>query len=419
MKIFILFLAIILSILSVYNLGKAKYIASSIHMIIWQIFIIMHFCVSLRQIPSYEGILFLEVMCMLVVLGEAIGSRYSMPLAETEFLEGSIDGNILWILLVIFTIVGIIQQIVFVYDNGFNFFDLTHISAFLAMSNQMAVTRYSTGYAENGGVLSSIISVFIYTSPLLGGFLFDFSKSKKEKFISVMSLFPLFLGTMITNAKTGLIAGVFLFVIGLLAAYSCNKKIESFFTLKRVIAVVILLLLFFVLLLLTFCFRLGSLSKDSFEIAAEKFSIYFCGQIHSFSVWMAARGNIDPTLGAYTFIGIASKFGIIERNSGVFDFLPGTDSNIFTAFRGMITDYTVVGALAIMLFTGFLLGMSYKTVKNTGSAFAVALWSSIVFFLFYDFIISAWTYMSYILVFPLFWIILCLRKVKVTRKQYA
>lgn len=151
MKIFTLFLAIILSILSVYNLGKAKYIASSIHMIIWQIFIIMHFCVSLRQIPSYEGILFLEVMCMLVVLGEAIGSRYSMPLAETEFLEGSIDGNILWILLVIFTIVGIIQQIVFVYDNGFNFFDLTHISAFLAMSNQMAVTRYSTGYAENGG----------------------------------------------------------------------------------------------------------------------------------------------------------------------------------------------------------------------------------------------------------------------------
>ena len=99
------------------------------------------------------------------------------------------------------------------------------------------------------------------------------------------------------------------------------------------------------------------------EILIERIRAYFFGYLAAFSNWLS--GNIEftfnPTL--ITFAGPFNLFGIMERPLGFYDTInisKDISTNIFTAFRGIVTDFTIPGSILIAFIIGFVNQIIYQ-----------------------------------------------------------
>ena len=90
------------------------------------------------------------------------------------------------------------------------------------------------------------------------------------------------------------------------------------------------------------------------------------GYLAVFSHWADSRegpGTLQFELGAYTFGGVFEVSGIHPRQVGVYSesvSLQGDDSNIYTAFRGFIDDFSLPGAAIFCFAAGLLAGCAYR-----------------------------------------------------------
>ena len=88
-----------------------------------------------------------------------------------------------------------------------------------------------------------------------------------------------------------------------------------------------------------------------------KIKAYFFGYLSAFTVWFE---NIDtflkPKTLLSTFAGPMNLFGLLERKLGFYEPIIINDfasTNIFTSFRGLINDFSLLGAVFVMFFFGF------------------------------------------------------------------
>ena len=116
------------------------------------------------------------------------------------------------------------------------------------------------------------------------------------------------------------------------------------------------------------------------------------GYLAVFSRWTTSSEGPEAfhlSLGAYTFGGVLETVGLHNRQLGVYanslTLEGGDQSNIYTAFRGLIEDFSLPGAAAGLLLTGFFGGYVYgrprlsPSVKCTMLAafYGFVLWSPI------------------------------------------
>jgi hypothetical protein len=87
-----------------------------------------------------------------------------------------------------------------------------------------------------------------------------------------------------------------------------------------------------------------------------------------FSTWLAEYTSqpFSPALGTTTFAGPLELLGNSQRIPGLIDELvelvAGETSNIYTAFRPLIQDFTMPGALAVLGLLGFAGGVGFRKV---------------------------------------------------------
>ena len=82
----------------------------------------------------------------------------------------------------------------------------------------------------------------------------------------------------------------------------------------------------------------------------------------AFTVWLRTYQPMEISYGLYTFAGPADLLGFRERPLGFYTdavVLGNSYTNIFTAFRGMIHDFTIPGTLFLGILVGYTATVSF------------------------------------------------------------
>ncbi len=131
------------------------------------------------------------------------------------------------------------------------------------------------------------------------------------------------------------------------------------------------------------------------------------GSISGFSLWY--DGVVMPAPprppGFYTFMGVFDNLGIAPRVAGAFqefaNLAPGETTNVYTAFRGLIEDFGLIGSLGFVAVVAFLGGVS--VVPGALSArVALALYVGTASFFAFSFVVSFVAYTSNVAALLLF-----------------
>ena len=135
------------------------------------------------------------------------------------------------------------------------------------------------------------------------------------------------------------------------------------------------------------------------ELLVERIRSYFFGYLPAFTYWLGQDHLfIGPTLGLTTFAGPSNLMGMMERPLGFYipvSIGPGITTNIFSALRGLIIDFSVLGSFVISFIAGFLSQLAFNRVRS-GSWVAMVPLSMFYAFTLYSPLISIFHYNSVI-----------------------
>jgi hypothetical protein len=102
---------------------------------------------------------------------------------------------------------------------------------------------------------------------------------------------------------------------------------------------------------------------------------YFAGHLVGLGMWLSHRPVRTPQLGKQTLAGLADVVGLDARQVGLYAELveaaPGEVTNIFTAIRPLVEDFTLPGVLLITFVWSTISGFSWQAAAG-GSRVAAA-----------------------------------------------
>lgn len=387
--------------------------------IIWSVFILMGLIVFKSEVNwNYIGLIWIILACLLFMTGNIIGMSMTKNcmLKNNENIKVS---NISWKFILICITIGLLRCAIEIKLNGFSFKNILDINTLFEINSEMAYKRYN-GESINNPIMQ-VLLIFVYAAPLCGGYGFVYSENKYHKIICISTFIPTLINLLITNTKAGMIASVLLwissFMVGYLEKHKQGPKLNKILNIKNVILVVIILMILYLSMIL----RIGRVNTEVINIVNNKFKIYSLGHIFAFDNWFFYDAfKTDYTLGGYTFLAIFNTLGLAVRNQGVFNDitynLTGNGTNVYTVFRGIISDFGVVGGLIFFMIIGLFSGYSFKKVsqgkKKTISSRLIL--TATYFFIFFSMIVSPWTYNSYILAFVIFalYLLICWKKIR-------
>lgn len=410
--------------MSFQQLKKSNAIVASINGLWWSFFILGGVLFFDTRTWNFAGLIYILITCLFVFLGEYFGAglakhgKFSKQNMYSLYADNSKKelGNFVWIMQVCFIVLGFFRCVMVIRGHGYSISNFTNMDSYLEMNSQMAYDRYYGDNAGNG-TMAQILLIFCYLAPLSGGYMFLYTKTLLQKGICCAGLFPIILNMLFENTKAGFIASIFLFGIGFIIAYLEKNRRFIRLQLKYILFILVAAFLMICVLMLVMCIRIGNISPATLEIVKKKFVVYAFGNIEAFVAWFDIRPQ-QTTLafGSYTFLGIASKLGLQTREQGVYETLGGIASNVFTAFRGSISDYGILGSVLFYFVLGLLGGICIRNISNKRNSLSKTVLASILFYMFYSFIISPWTYISFILVFPCFYVFLLLSRYSIKLK---
>jgi oligosaccharide repeat unit polymerase len=288
--------------------------------------------------------------------------------------------------------------------------DLSLSSAgLLAIGSLLSVARYS---GENEPFIFRVLYMWVYPAALLGGIAFAFAGSRKSKLICFAAAIPALVYVFIETAKAGL-----LFVVCCwLAGYMAMKVVtgHEFFRLlnrKILIAAAMCAIAGVALFIVTDAIR--SRSEDQgvvLEANSVRMKAAALGYLSAFSQWMSGSRAEGLGFGAYTFGGLFEQVGLHPRDIGIFASsvtLPGMEeNNVYTAFRGLIEDFSFPGAIVICVGLGVLCEYGYgqlrrgrlRWVLGVSAFYALIGWSPLGSLFVYNGLILAWCIAAVLLI---------------------
>ncbi|HFR3367804.1 TPA: oligosaccharide repeat unit polymerase, partial [Streptococcus suis] len=138
-----------------------------------------------------------------------------------------------------------------------------------------------------------------------------------------------------------------------------------------------------------------------------KLGIYAFGHVQAFDIWLQTYLSSKPELGlgTNTFLAFSSILGLQDKKQGIYAFISGSSTNVFSQFRALISDFGIVFSLFIVLLLGLVLNILNDNLINSSgrvSVFQQVFYISILFYLLY-FIVSPWAYMTFVAAFIIFY----------------
>jgi oligosaccharide repeat unit polymerase len=274
-----------------------------------------------------------------------------------------------WVVLLGLT--GVAAVISYVASSPAGLSALGSLEGWVDMAVGYSVTRYQGEETES--LFVRLLVALNYSGAILAGAL-SALEVPRRRFLVYLPILACGLITLVTTAKTPLLLGVLCMGSGRFAMQMSACSEEPVRRGRGRVRNVALILLGSLVLLASLVFRYGGASEVDLELIMERVSGYLFGQVYVFSAWISTGGLnvVDPGFGRNTLAGVFELLGIGHREAGFYSYIvlddATSDSNIFTAFRGLIQDFLLPGALAFMLILG---AVAECCVKAAGSALSL------------------------------------------------
>ena len=293
-------------------------------------------------------------------------------------------------------VLGIGSNVAFVQGSGINLADTLDIERLVVVSNQLYVSRYAEVPVSPPRLAQALLP-FVYLGPALGGILFVLARSRKTQLLTFGTLIPAVMVTVLQTTKAAVLWAVSLWLSGYFAARLRSGKVRVF-TRGHVIAAATVGAAMVVFFFAVGLARLSSTDVSLLDVVFLKLVTAAFGHMTLFSQWLAEywAQPFEPSLGMVTFAGPLEMLGLTHRIAGIFEsiieLVAGETSNIYTGFRPLIQDFTIPGALSILVLLGFIGGAGFRLVGSgrwSGAplliaAYVTIFWTPITWFWLYN-----------------------------------
>ena len=353
--------------------------------------------VTLLVAPEFPihplGLWYILGVSIALTLGSLIVPKNLLPDSEKYNSIESVKlfffnrSNFILILIVLFcliTIVGIIVLLLF----GIKRYELNiDIFSLISLPGQLYDDR-------DAGILLipwyiRYLTYFIMPSSLLSGILVPFQQYPRKIICHLPIILAIFIGMVYTTRAT-ILFSIILFLSGIFSSYIILKKDDKIFlnTKSFFASVSIFSFLVFSWIFLQWL-RGGAESDFLLYPIINTIKSAVLGSTTVFTTWLQNYKQHSLAFGLYTFAGPMDIIGLNERQLGFyteFVSLPNGYSNIYTAFRGLIHDFTLTGSILICFFIGILSQLSYQRCRDGNIIWIIPLSIVFAFTLFSPFI---------------------------------
>ncbi len=266
------------------------------------------------------------------------------------------------------SILAIVVTIISATSNGFSIYSM--IFNLLEVSGKYALLR-GQGLL-NYGIWGKLSVILTYITPVLGGFIYHGIKRRWRKFVVMLVAFVPSLFVMLTQStKLTLFLAIGFFCAAVLVRkiYSGQFKLMGNVFFGRTIKYIFILLPLLVISFLSRGYSDSNSANEDLHRVVKAFCSYIFGHIYAFSDWFShylgeksGSSYVDHfhAYGNYTFQSIYNIFGngltfppnIYSEN---FFYKNLIVTNLYTVFRGLIYDFSGIGAIFFIFVAGLVI----------------------------------------------------------------
>lgn len=272
--------------------------------------------------------------------------------------------------------------------------NLNYNSSISEIANSISKLRYSDGL--HIPTITKIGTVLNFCAVYFAAKILVIRNNIKELIIGVLPIIAGFLNSIITASRAGLLMMLCIYVASYIANYLFynNKPIKINFKIVFRLGVILILIVGYFLSIQLIRGKKGL--SDALPIL-KHLSVYFFGFYNGFSIWWENYnvGFFEHTWGKYTFSGILDLF-FNSRETGLFtnpiELAPGYETNIYTIFRVLIQDFSLLISWVLAFVGGVVSTIAYYMVINKHRAgvlllvffYAVLFWSHTTYIFIYN-----------------------------------
>ena len=344
--------------------------------------------------PIYPfGVWYILAISVALTLGSLLVPKHILPDSEKYNTIEAIKlffftrSNLILLVIAIFcliSIVGIFVLLLFgVKRYGLSF----NIYSIISLPGQLYDDR-------DAGILLipwyiRYLTYFIMPSSLLGGILIPFEKYPRKIICYLPIILAILIG-MVYTTRASILLSIILFISGLFSSYIILKNDDNYFSSFSPLFNFFSL---FVFLLSSWIFlqwlRGGGDSEFIFYPIINSIKSAVLGSTTAFTTWLQNYKEYSLAFGLYTFAGPIDIIGLNNRQLGFYSefiSLPNGYSNIYTAFRGLIHDFSITGSILICFVIGIVAQLSYRRCRDGNVIWLIPLSLFFAFTLFSPFI---------------------------------
>ena len=239
------------------------------------------------------------------------------------------------------------------------------LSGLLAVGHLLSVERYA---GEQTPFLVRVLVTWTFPAALLGGMSFAIAPSRRARILCFMPLLPALVFSLLQAAKANTLIAVVLGISGYLAMRSISTVPATKQHRTVLVTLAVVLAAGFSFFFAVDTLRSHTQKDTDLEVQSDfgRAKSTAVGYLSVFSYWVDRPEGLDSfhlNFGEYTFGGLLQAAGLGKREVGIYTDMVtvgSDDSNIYTAFRGLVEDFTALGAALICVFAGYASGKAYS-----------------------------------------------------------
>jgi oligosaccharide repeat unit polymerase len=256
-----------------------------------------------------------------------------------------------------------------------------------------------------------LLVTWFHPAGLLGGVLFASSRKSRDHVIAVTTLLPAVVYGVLTGARAAILLGLTCWIGGYVAAQCVrNHGRLALFTTRRLVLLLVVAACMLGMFASINAVRDSSWQQEFVPEAQEtQLADYMFGSPAAFADWYAHSDVSDAQWGARTFANafdlLHLKTRIIGRYTETSNVLGTERTNVYTLFRGLIEDFTAVGAALLAASIGA--GASWVYAKSSERPRVAMFWLSAFYAAFlYSPIVSLFSFNGALLAWLVGWLVL-------------
>ncbi len=250
---------------------------------------------------------------------------------------------------------------------------------------------------------------FLFPASLVAGIGYSLT-NRKLHFLYLSPLFVAVLKGTLETTRSTILLSVILWMAGFAGGRVITRNRLHRLVEKKLFIFITLFGILFIFLFIALQWLREAGGEILFLVMVKRIKLYFFGYLSAFTIWIENIQASSLTLGMTTFAGPFNALGLIDRELGFYSHTfihDGSYTNVYTALRGLIRDYSIIGSIIVCMVAGFLSTISYyKSLRGfifwlmpLTMFYSFTLYSPLISVFHYNSIILAW-----FIVFTIFFI---------------